>query len=435
VLFITAGPIFLLYRLFGGKKLPNISQRLGFFRSQVPRTNSGNILWFHAASVGEVQVVKALLTWVDQLFPDGHYVVTTVTEQGQKVAMEQLAPFGAHCFYAPVDLPWVVKRFIKELQPSAYICLETELWPNMIKVAAASGVKLLLLNGRISENSFNNYRKIRPLLKSTLNKFLQISTIMAHDRDRFIALGAQASKVVINGNAKYDTQHHCQALSKTRPALSKKNESYAGEIISYYRQRLTIAPNQPVFMAGSTHGGEEEILLDVFKKLKREIPDLLLILAPRHLERLKQLQELLESRDLNFVSFSDLTCGSRTAEIILLDSMGDLASLYSISTYAFCGGSLVPKGGHNLMEPAIWGVPAIYGRYMADFRDAKNMLESAAAGFQVESELELYDKIIYLHHHSVQYNKASEAAKNIALLQQGAARRQAKLIQEVINNS
>lgn len=428
LLFITVGPIFLLYGLLSGSKLAGVKQRLGFFL--IPfQDKEDNVstcrLWFHAASVGEVQVAKALIVRVATLIPNSNFIVTTMTEQGHKVALEQLAPFAVTCLYAPIDLPWVVKRFIRMIRPTVYICLETELWPNMIKTASESGLKLLLLNGRISENSSKNYQLIRPLLKNLLNRFLNISTIMPHDRDRFISLGAENKRVIINGNAKYDSLPFCASM------INKKKAAKSA-IIEHYRQMLDIGEKQPVFIAGSTHTGEEEIILNVYKKLKKEIIDLLLIVAPRHIKRSKEIERLLKKNELTYCIYASLSTQDRSSDIILLDSMGDLASIYSVGTYIFCGGSLVPKGGHNLMEPALWGVPPLYGPYTDDFSDAKIMLETGDAGFTIDSADELYDKVVFFHHNKEAYKHASTQAEKIALVQQGSANRQALLITDLI---
>jgi 3-deoxy-D-manno-octulosonic-acid transferase len=438
LILLVAAPFFLLYSLITRKHLNSIKNRLGFFPEPDFKENSGPRLWFHAASVGEVQVARALIEQVNKLIPETNFIITTVTEQGHLVATK-LFKHKVYCIYAPLDLRWIIRRYIKILQPTAYICLETELWPNTLKIIHDHKIRLLLLNGRISDNSFKHYLKIKFFLKEILAYFSEISTIMPHDRDRLIKLGAHENKISVNGNAKFDVNNNFisslnggSIITNGCGATSSGNNKK--QIENFYRKKLNIDKSQHILVAGSTHNNEEEQLIGIYKKLCQEIPDLLLILAPRHLNRVSKIKHLFNNQGLDFDCFSQLSIEERTKNIILVDLMGELTALYTIATYVFCGGSLVPKGGHNLMEPAIWGKPPFYGQYMSDFIDAKSMLESVDAGFPIKSIHELHDQILYFYNNKSYYKKASLNAEKIANEQQGSAIRQAELISKIIIN-
>lgn len=438
---LLSAPFVFLYCLFTSKYFASIKQRFGFFDFTGPREAKIIRLWFHAASVGEVQVAKAIITETKKLLPDAFIIVSTVTEQGYKAAKLQLEK-EAFCVYAPIDLPWVVKRFIRNLRPTCYICLETELWPNMIFTAARSGIKLILLNGRISQNSFKNYFKIKHFIKDILAEFSSISTIMDHDQERFVALGASADKVSVNGNAKYDNDlpplpHYTEERQKVGIDEQDKYSTITTRkklFIDHYRLKLNLNAKQTVFIAGSTHGDEEKILLDTYNKLTKIIPDLIFILAPRHIARTDKVEAILKGNNIKYHLYSQMSGSTRKENVVLLDTMGELASLYSIADYVFCGGSFVPKGGHNIMEAAKWGKPPFYGPHMADFSDAKQMLEEQKAGFTVKDQSHLFEKIVHFHKNPAEYKNISTRAKDIAAAQTGSAKRQASIIRQTLFN-
>lgn len=422
-------PFFVLFSLLTGKSLASLRQRLGLFNPSYAWKHQQR-LWFHAASVGEVQAAKALISALQPLGVRTDIIVTTVTEQGHAAAKRQLGQ-SALCLYAPIDLPWVIERFARKLKPTIYISLETELWPNMLRLARARGVKTLLLNGRLSARAFRRYRHFTGFMHQVLGSFNAASVILDVDRERYLALGFDPTTIEVNGNAKYDLslgsmfeqQHYPPEMTG-----STLKEWVAGQ----YQELLGLDRNQPVLLAGSTHTGEEAIILAAYDSLVQTIPDLVLLIAPRHLDRLDQIKADLQRRGIAFQAFGQVLAGQRTARIIVIDRMGELAKLYAVATYVFCGGSLVPRGGHNIMEPAMWGVPPLYGPHMNDFTDACTLLESVQAGYPIENKQELIDKIIFLHHHQDIYQQASQRALTILSAQQGAAVKQAELIRRTL---
>jgi len=404
-------PFALPYCLVTRKYINGLGQRFGFFKVHYCRRQPHRI-WFHAASVGEVQAAKALIDELDKRNIDADLIISTVTEQGQLAVKRQ---FGSRvvCLYAPIDLPWIINRFIKLIKPTAYVCLETELWPNILHQLNIRGITTLLLNGRLSARSCRHYRFIAGFMNRVMNSISAAAVISRQDMERYTALGLEQEKIIVSGNAKYDLE---------AAAVHSAGES-AREL-----PKLQPRPGQIILVAGSTHNGEEETLIDIHQHLCLKLSGLLTIIAPRHLERLPALEDFLNQRRLKFQKFSNLSAGVRTADIILLDYMGVLTRLYAKADFVFCGGSLAAKGGHNIMEAAAQGRPPFFGPHMDDFADAAALLLEKQAGFQVASGAELEERILYFTSHKHEYQKSCQAALQAAGAQQGAARRQVDLL-------
>lgn len=415
--------------LLTGKHLAGLRQRLGLFEPTHAWRHPKR-LWLHAASVGEVQVAKALVAALERMETRADIIITTVTEQGLAAANRQLGA-TALCLYAPIDLPWVVERFLRKLRPNVYICLETELWPAMLRRAKANGIPALLLNGRLSANSSRRYQCVAAFIGQVVNCFSAASVIGDKDRERFVALGLEPGKIAVNGNAKFDLA--LESLFTHHDGLSGlSGDQLRMAAVEHYQRLLGLDGQQPVLVAGSTHPGEEALLLSVHQALLATIPDLVLIIAPRHLDRLQQLKAEWHGAGITFQSLSQVIGSGRSAPIVVIDQMGELARLYSVATYAFCGGSLVERGGHNIMEPAVWGKPPLYGPYMTDFMDARALLEEHQAGFLVHDLHELIATIETFHRHPETYQQAAERTRAIALAQQGAASKQAEMIRAAL---
>nr|MBF0220985.1 hypothetical protein [Desulfobulbaceae bacterium] len=423
LLIIAATPFFIPYCLITGKHLNSLKQRFGFFAVNRSWQHQQRI-WFHAASVGEVQVAKALIEECHALKLAADFIITTVTDQGQLVAQAQLGE-KALCLYAPLDLPHIVHAFLRKLQPTAYVCLETELWPNIIRILRNNGVRTVLLNGRMSEKSFNNYNRFADFSRQVLANIEKIAVINDTDKKRYTALGYRRDKIVVTGNAKYSLRLPDTTLYSDYNTTDSSQQRY--------RQLLCLRENQPLLVAGSTHTGEETLLVEVYLELVSSMPGLVMILAPRHLERLAQIQKILDDFKVDHQRFSELLSGKvRSASIILLDTMGELRGLYSIATFVFCGGSLVEKGGHNIMEAALHGKAPIYGPHMKDFLDAVTLLENNGGGFMVANSFELKNLLLSFANKPDLLNKANEKAVATANAQQTAARNQVKILLDVL---
>lgn len=351
---------FPLYPYLRRRYSQGFKERMGDVSLSPPK---GKRIWIHAVSVGEVKAALPLFKGLQEA------CLSVTTSTGYDVAKSNGVK---ELFFYPWDLPWVVNRAIERIRPSLYIVMETELWPLMITTLKKRGVKLILANGRISDRSYGRYKIVFPLIKKVLSSFDFIGAITQRDRERFIELGASPSRVQVMGNLKYDS------------LLSEMRESFEGEM----RELLSLV-DEPLWVCGSTHEGEEEIVIRVYKRLLRDLPNLRLALVPRHPNRANQVAKLLSEYGVSF----SLRSVNPKDKVVLWDLMGELFKLYSVSTVAFCGGSLVPLGGHNLVEPACWGKPVLYGPYVNDFLEDARFLEDLGAGFMVKDEDELYLKV------------------------------------------
>lgn len=399
--------MFLVYALLTGRHRAGLGQRLGLYGTESMRKAGGPLIWLHGASVGEIKAAGPLVDRLASGFPEASLVVTTVTEQGLKMARQSMGA-KATCLFAPLDLPGAASRAIRAIKPDIYLCLETELWPNTLAGLRQSGATCFLLNARLSEKSFRRYRKLGGFARQILGGFAGIAAISNADAERLIALGAAPEKVEVTGNVKYDLP----------PITDPENIRRA------WQRTLGLAADTPVLVAGSTHGGEELQLLKVFSALKEKMPALVLILAPRHLDRLRTTQAELSAAGAEYDLLGQIKIRGRRKDIVLVDSMGDLATLYSVATFLFCGGSLVERGGHNIIEAARWGRPVFYGPSMKDFIDAKELLEAGGGGFPVANVSELVEKIRRLADEPELYKRAAEGARVSASGQNGAVDRQ-----------
>jgi len=333
-------------------------------------------VWIHAVSFGEVQVAAALIAALKKQDQDLTVWLSTTTDAG-RVAARDLLPPDVLVFTFPLDVYGSPSRALRKLKPDLLILVESEIWPNLLKAAHTQGTRTMLANGRITERAASRYRRFGFLFREVLGFLDLMAMSQAEHRDRIISLGADPSKVVVTGSAKYD-----QLLNRADPGRLKT-----------LRENLGLDPDQPVLAAGSTRTGEEAIVLDVFKRLREEFPRLHLILAPRHVERAGDIEALLRDCNFSYARRSDKKSPVGAApDVTLVDVMGELFDLYGLADAAFCGASLVPLGGHNPLEAAAWAKPVLYGPSMEEFSDAKKMLEDAGAGATVLNKNELYVK-------------------------------------------
>ncbi len=394
----------------------NFAQRLGKYGGAgFPAAGDGMPrIWLHAASVGELRAAAVLLQALDSVGVRATWLVTTMTEQGHHWARNEL-PAGTCCLLAPLDIPVCVRRAMGTIRPDLYICLETELWPLLLTEMRKNRVPMLLLNGRMSARSFRWYRLLGPTMARLLSGFRKLVVIGRQDAERFAALGVEDRRIRVAGNVKFDRQPRADA-DRVRQELTA---------------RLSL-DRAPVFVCGSTRSGEEDKLLGVYQKLAAVRPDLIWIIAPRHLERLGQVEEILARAGLGYDLYSSLDRGHRRRQVVLVDRMGVLADLYSVGTWNFCGGSLVNQGGHNIMEPVQWGRPVYFGPHMNDFREAADMLLAAGAGFQV-MDADGLGAILERHlTDRAAYERACRAARQVAKLQGSAAAIQVEAVRRIL---
>ena len=418
-IFFIFFPPFWFYTRLTGRYRDGINQRLGFYpKSVVNRISGSPRIWLHAASVGEVSAAVAIIESLERLMPHGAVILSTTTEHGQALARDKLQS-KATCVYAPIDFIVSVRKALSTIRPDILVCLETEIWPNWLFEARRMGVRLALANGRISVRSIKGYLKIRCLIRETLRQVESFSMIREADALRLMMLGVPREKIVVSGNAKYDL------------LLPLADPSIKGNIEEFYN----LNGNIPVFVAGSTRGSEHEIVVDVYEKIFETLPETLLIIAPRHLEKVRHIKDMVLRRGFScqFKTDLDKTGGLRTASVVIMDTIGDLQSTYSIASIVFCGGSLEPLGGQNILEAAVWGKPVLYGPSMDDFLDAKALLDKTGGGIQVKDGRELAEKALYYLTHPAEADAVGRLAKKAVMLNKGSAGKHADVIYRLLN--
>ncbi len=411
LIFFACFPFLLVIVLVSGKHRRGLSERLGLFSSRAVKKTGGKSVWIHAASIGEINAARLLIERLKAILPELSFTVTTMTLHGRDYGRAKLGR-DITCLFAPLDVPLVVDRFIKIVKADVYILLETELWPLVIVKAKRSGAATVLLNGRISNKSIAGYRRLRFVFKGVLQHFDEIGVIGSVDYQRFVTLGAKPETVTITGNIKYDV-----TLPENNLEIRRKN-----------RELLGINESRQVFIAGSTHEPEEELLLPVYKRLSTEYDQLWLI-APRHLSRVEQIEKLLVAETIDYDLLSSCKNGTPPRHsLILVDTFGDLAELYSISSFVFIGGSFSNYGGHNLMEAAVWGNALFFGPFMQDFQEAADDIVKAGGASCVQSPVELEEQLVRLSMDKSALQEVSSRAATAAGPHQQAASRQVELV-------
>jgi 3-deoxy-D-manno-octulosonic-acid transferase len=333
-----------------------------------------------------------------------------VTETGARVVRERFAGAVRHRYF-PLDFPGVARRAIASIEPAFFVCLETELWPNVLRALAARGVPTMIANGRLSDRSFSRYRLVRGAMRRVLANINVLAMQSDEDARRAIALGASPERVVVTGNLKHEPL---------------PDPAGAADL---WRRLLGLAPGQPVWIAGSTHRGEDEAVLEAHRRARAEQPGLVLVLAPRHPERVGEVMSLATRTGFAAVRRSDLPARrSAVAPVIVLDTVGELAQLYGIAELVFVGGSLMPLGGHNMLEPALRGKPVLFGPYTTNFREAAAILTAGGGGQVVRDAGELATEVSRLLADAPLRAWRGAAAREAAASRQGAVRTTLDLI-------
>lgn len=417
IFFSCLGPFWAYTRISGRHRI-DLRERSGL----VPRLESMNAgsprIWLHAASLGEVKVAAGLKRHLQTLLPGCSIIVSTSTRHGRNLATDL---FPDHpVIYAPVDAPFSVKQAISRTRPDVMVFLETEIWPVWITEAKRMGVKVALVNGRISLRSIKRYLALQSFFRDVLKNVDVFSMILEEDGDRIVRMGADPLKVKINGNAKYEL-----LTIEIDPSIEEES-----------RKRLNLDPAQVVLVAGSTRQGEEEIVLDAYERILKRFPETVLIIAPRHIVRTSAIESVLKTRSVRYQLWTDLCAGARRVEpVVVINTFGELLKLYSVGTIVFCGASLVPLGGQNPLEPAAWGKVVFYGPFMEDFLDAKALLESVEAGIEVADAEQLAKKAMELLSDPEALTRKGDRARKALLTKIGAAERHAWVVAELAGKS
>ena len=374
---LLVGPLFLLGRFFRGKASPHVKQRLGIYSGEIRRSlgQFDRPIWIHLVSVGEVLAAQTLIQELRRRVPEKNWVITTVTPTGQEVAQRLIRGPQDQLLYLPWDLGFFVRRCLRSIRPSLFLVFETEMWPTLFRGLALQGVPIVIVNGRISPTAYRRYLLARPFMERILD---QVSLILAQspqDARRFAAIGAPQDRIAVTGNVKWDVNPEAGSNGHEPAQL---------------RQALQLDPGNILWTAGSTHPGEERLILQIYGRLKARYPALRLLIAPRHPERIPSIeQEILRvgSRALRRTAIGKEPI--QGDHVFLLDTLGELNRFYQVSDLVFVGGSLVPHGGHNLVEPALFSKPILTGPHLANFHTMAESLAQAGGLAIVQSAEEL----------------------------------------------
>lgn len=408
-----SAPYLLFQALLHRKYLPSLRERLGYgltFRSVEPR------LLVHCVSVGEFLAAEPLIESLHRTLPNIHIVVSTTTATGQILARERISRYAEVCYF-PLDFRFSVDRFLSALRPTAVLILETEIWPNFLKAACDRSIPVIIANGRISDRSFPRYSLFKPFLKRVLGCIDLYLMQSRQDADRLLALGAPSHRVEVCGNIKYDTGTEQQTL---------RLQSKAEEL----DKLLGLQTPYPLIVAGSTVAGEEEMLLRAYQQIKGL--GVRMLIAPRRPERFGQVAQLIEAEGLKFVRRSQLTSPVTSSELILLDSIGELAAVYRFATIVFVGGSLVPYGGHNILEPALYGKAIVTGPHTSNFRNIVEDFVSNRALVQLKDPGQLASELKRLLSDSTLREELGKQALRVMEANRGAVDRHIHCIHSVI---
>lgn len=342
-----------------GKYIPTLKERLGSPPERLVRQNRPSI-WVHAVSVGEVLAISTLVSHLRNQYPEYRIVISTTTITGQKLARKK---FGIeNVFYFPLDFQFAIRPYLDLLRPSLLVIAETEFWPNFLRLAHSGGARLAVVNARISDRSWPGYRRFRFVFRRILQRIDVFLTQTQEDADRLASIGAPADRIHVTGNLKFDVP------VPPSPA-----------IVSSLRASFQDSESGPVIVAGSTLDGEESLILRAFENILVSYPKAVLLLAPRHPERFDEVSQLLEQLGIRQWRRSLWSGESLPGRVLLVDTIGELAALYSLADVAFVGGSLVPRGGHNIIEPAQHGVPIVVGNHTENFRDIVALFQGGEA--------------------------------------------------------
>jgi 3-deoxy-D-manno-octulosonic-acid transferase len=406
VVFIVLSPYFLYQAIRYQKYTGSLRQRLGYLPISFNMDGEESI-WIHAVSVGEALTARALAADLKARYPRLRLFLSTTTIAGQQVARRNLQHVDA-VFYFPFDWTFIVRRTLNLVKPRLFIMMETEIWPNLLRECRKRGVKTVMINGRISSRSYPRYRLIRAFFSRVLGDVDRFCMQSEESARRLIALGADASHVTMTGSLKFDS------LEIPTPSPHGKPRE---RVLRFFR----LAPNRTVIVAGSTMRGEESAVLHAFARVKATAPTAIAVIAPRQPERFGEVERLAGDMGFRTMKRSELPIDVEPrADVIVLDSIGELAQLYQVATAVFIGGSLVNHGGHNILEPAIFGKPIVFGPHMQNSQEIADTFLTNGAAVQVQSDRELDDALIALVTDPVRRARLGAAARALVEANRGA---------------
>ena len=411
-------PYFVIYSFFSRNKWRRLNDHFGFVSLKKPAEPSSKTIWFQALSMGEVVGVTPTIRLLKKNRPQDRIVVSVTTDSGFEAAKRKLSDIDG-VFFFPLDcfmFTWVA---IKKINPNLFVLVETGFWPGLIHLLSINGIPILLFNGRISSSSMRKYKAFGSFFSKQFNRFTMLCMQNPHSKNKLESLGVESSRLMVVGDPKFDIL--------SNPSNERRTKT---------RQKLCIAPLSMVWVAGSTHQGEDEIILEVHGRLREQIGNLILILAPRRLERCAHIAKIITAKGMSFVRRSDQRNNSSGRfTILLLDTMGELGEAYSICDLAFVGRSLLPPGGgHNLIEPIAQGKPVLFGPFVENNQHNADELVKSGLGIRVNNAEEIETAVRNWLSDKGELAKLEGKAKGFILHHQGASQRMVSLIETQLKN-
>lgn len=410
---ILSAPAWIPWMALSGKRRKNFPDRLGVRLSDIPPAGGNTRIWIHGVSVGETLSAVPLVRMLREQMDSADLFFSTVTLTGQEVARKALGSQVEATFFFPFDLPGVSAKFLDRIGPDVVAILETEIWPNFLGECAARGIPLVILNGRISDRSFRGYRRMRSFFEKVLACVTAIAMQTEKDARRIVALGADPGKVEVTGNMKFDVAPPPETVTPFLSWLRAEKEKGTLWIV-----------------AGSTHEGEEAAVLSAFGDARKVNRSVRLLLAPRHPERFDVVELLCSRQGWSVARRTSIPAGGGgdSAAVVLMDTMGELLAAYAAADIAFVGGSLVPKGGHNILEPALFGVPTVTGAHMENFREITDIFTRGEALVLVRNEKELCRRLSEWAADPFPFSEMGRRARRLLEGHRGATGRNAAIV-------
>jgi 3-deoxy-D-manno-octulosonic-acid transferase len=415
---VALSPYFLYQALRHKKYVGSLGQRLGYLPVTL-NLDSDPSIWIHAVSVGEVLSTRPLIAELRKRYPSLRLFLSTTTRSGQQLARRSVTDVDG-IFYFPFDWPFTVRRTLAIVQPRLFVMIENEIWPTMLRECRRRGIKTMVVNGRISGRSFPRYRLIRPFFRRVLADIDRFCVQGEETAGRLVSLGADRSRIAVTGSLKFD------ALDAT--PLPGRGPA---RVLRFFR----MSSGRPVLVAGSTMRGEDEAVIRAFNRVRTTAggTNALLIIAARHPERFEEVERLCKAEGLATTRRSDLPIDAEPrCDAVILDTIGELAHLYQIATAVFVGGSLIPAGGHNILEPALYGKPIVFGPHMQNFTEIAEAFLSNRAAIQVRHARELEEVIVGLMADPVRRARLGAAARALIDAHRGATGRTLDVIADLL---
>jgi 3-deoxy-D-manno-octulosonic-acid transferase len=425
-------PVFFYKALRYGRYLDELPQRFGRLPASI-RSDGRPTFWFHSCSVGETLSVQPLARELHLRFPEARFVFSTITNTGQAIAKSRFSMYGeGNTFFFPVDFAPVCRHFLKWIRPSIIVIIDTEIWPNLLNEASSLGIPIVMANGRISPKSFRRYHILRPLLKKLFKNYRLLMMMSDDDADRILRIGAPSDKVIVSGNIKYDKE------VVERPIMEEVARSVDAAL------GLTSAEGD-LIVAGSTHEGEEELLVEALRRirLRPHLAKTRLLLVPRHPERFDSVTDMALGAGFSVKRRSQKNDNGLGAQVMVLDTIGELSTAYRFATIAFVGGTLIPHGGQSILEPAWYAKPIVIGPSMENFRQITDDFRKSGAFIQIKSTgsnkkaqiEELTGAFVGLLEDEKRRTELGQTAYSVFENNKGAARFTVEKISEIFNET